>query len=83
MGDVYPLKVPSSASMTWSDSYRFNPRAVNRSLPNIIPYIPLAESSTWHFHVEISVAISSGKVNYIYTFLLVVILPTCVCHCIT
>ena len=46
-------------------------------------YLPLAELSTWKFHVMIFVALLSGKAKSILTFRLVVIIPACVCHCIT
>ena len=83
MGYVYPFKGPSSTSMTWSDNYIFNPNSVNIYLPRIISYLPLAESSTWKFHVTIVFALCSGKVKSILTFRLVVILPASVFYCIT
>ena len=46
MGVVDPLKVPSPASMTRSENFKFNPNCVNIYHPNIISYLPLAESST-------------------------------------
>ena len=73
------------------DNFRFNPNYVNRFIPKIISYLPLADSFTWQFHVTIFVALSfvtifvalsSGNVKSIFIFILVVILPSCVCHCI-
>ena len=42
---VEPLKGPPSASITRSESFEFNNNYVNMSLPTIISYLPLAESS--------------------------------------
>ena len=81
-GAVDPLKRSSSASITWSYSFRFELKAVNRYLPQIMSYLSLTESSTWKFHVTISVALSSNKAKFILTFRLLVILTACVCHCI-
>ena len=36
MGSIDPLKGPSSASMTWSENYIFNPKFVNISMPKIV-----------------------------------------------
>ena len=80
---VDPLKFPSSALMTSSDSFKFNPSYVNRSCPNIILYIPLAESSTRHLYVTTFVALSIVKVKYILALRLVVILSACTCPYIT
>ena len=80
---VDPFKVPSFALVMWSDNFIFNHNAVNISLLKIISYIPLSETSIWQFHVTIFVALNSGQVRYILTFIFVVILPACVCHCIT
>ena len=46
MGAVDPLKVPSSAPITCSEKLRYNPNYVNISLPKIMLYLHLAESST-------------------------------------
>ena len=46
MGVVYPLKGPSSALMTLSEIFKFNPNYVNIYCPKIISYLPLADSST-------------------------------------
>ena len=82
MGGVEPLKVPPPASMAWSDNFRFNPKVVNISLPKIIEYLPLEDSSTWTFHVTVFVTLISGKVKSTLTFRLLVIVPADVCHCI-
>ena len=82
MGVVDLLKGPSSASMKWSDNFWFNHNSVNRYLPKIISYLPLAESSTWKFHVTTFVVLSAGKLKYTLTLILVVIFPVCVLHCI-
>ena len=83
MGAVDPFKVSSSASMTCSENFKFNSKAGNKYRPNIIWYLPLEKSYTWEFHVIISIALSSGKVKSMLTLMLVVILPTCLCHCNT
>ena len=83
MGSNDTFKGLSSVSMTCSENYIFNTNAVIISVTKIILYFPLAESSTWQFHVTIFVALSSSKVKYILTFILVEISPTYVCHCIT
>ena len=83
MGVVDLLKCPSYSSMTRSDNFIFNPNSVHRYCPNIISYIPLAESYTWHFHVMTFVALSVGKVKSTLTLKLVVIFSVCVCHYIT
>ena len=80
MGVVYSLKFPSSALMTYSDNYIFNPNYFNRSRPKIISYLPLEELSTWHFHVTTLVALSAGKVKSTLNLRLVVIFPACLCH---
>ena len=36
IGSVDPIKGPSSASMTCSENFRFNPNSVHISLPKII-----------------------------------------------
>ena len=83
MDAVDPLRGPSSVSMTLSENFKFNPKAVNISLPKIMSYLPLAKSSTCQFHVMIFIALSLVNVKYIQTFRLAVIIPACVCHCIT
>ena len=81
MGVLYPLKGPSSASMTCSDNFKLNPNYVNRSCPKIISYLPLADSSTLYFHVTTFVSLSTIKVKYTLTLRLGVIFPACMCHC--
>ena len=46
MVTVDPIKGPSSALMMCSETFKFNPNYVNSSLPKIISYLPLVESST-------------------------------------
>ena len=46
MGTLDPLKVPSYASMILLENSKFNHKAVKISLPNIMSYMPLAESPT-------------------------------------
>ena len=83
MGEINPFKGPSYASMKCSENFILDPNYVNRSLPKIISYLPLAESHTWQFLVTIFIALSSGKVKYIINFMLVLVLPACVRHCIS
>ena len=83
MGIVDPLKGPPSDSMTCSDNFILNHNSVNISGPKIISYIPLADSSTLHFHITTFAELSVGKVKYTLTLRLVVIFPACVCHYIT
>ena len=75
---VYPLKFPSYALMTCSESFKFNPNFLNRSCPQIISYLPLAESSRWHFHVTTLVVLCAVKVKSTLTLILVVIFQACV-----
>ena len=82
MGVVDPLKGKSSALMTFSENFRFNPNYIDRYRTKIISYLPLAESSTWQFHVTKFVALSASKVKSILTLKSVVIFPACVFHCI-
>ena len=83
MGVVDPLKDPSSAPMTWSDNFKFNPNYVNRSCPKNISCLPLVESSAWNFHVMTFSTLSAGKVKSTLTLRLEVISPQYLCHCIT
>ena len=83
MGAVDPFKGSSYALVTCSDNFIFNPNYFDIYLTNIMSYLPLVESSTCQFHVTVFVALSSVKVKSILTFRLVVILPACVCNCIT
>ena len=61
--------------MTFSENLRSSPSAVSRSLPRIRLYLPLVDLSTWHFQVNILVAINSGKQKSIFTFFEVVKFP--------
>ena len=47
--------------MTWSDNFKFNPNSVNKYFPKIISYLPLAQPSTWHFHVMKFVVINARR----------------------
>ena len=62
--------------------FKFNPNYVIISCPEIILYLTLSDSSTWHFHVTTFIAISAVKVKSTLTLILVVIVPACMCHCI-
>ena len=53
MGADDPLKGTLYDLMTWSENFRFNPNDVDRSLPKVIAYMLLAESSTRKLHVTI------------------------------
>ena len=83
MGVVKPLKVPSSALITFSVTIKFNPNCVNRYCPNTILYPPLADSSTFHFNITEFVELSAVKVKSNFTLILVVMFPAYVCHCVT
>ena len=82
MGVVDALKSPSSASMTCLENFEFNLNYVKIFRPKIISYLPLADSSTWHFHAMPFSMLSVGKAKSTLTLRLVVILPACMCHCI-
>ena len=83
MGAVTPLKGKSSASMTRSNFFRFNHKYINISLPNIMSYLRLLESSTWTFPVTFFLATISGRIKSILNFRLVVIIRAFMCHWIT
>ena len=46
MGDIDPFKGPSYAWMKRSGNFIPHPTSVNISLPKIMSYLPLAETST-------------------------------------
>ena len=49
--------------MTLSDSFKFNPKAVNRYQPKIMSYLTLAKSSTCKFHITLFFAkFRQGKI---------------------
>ena len=75
---LYPLKCPSYALMTCSESLNLILIFVNSSCPQIISYLPLAESSRWHFHVTTLVVLCAVKVKSTLTLILVVIFQACV-----
>ena len=83
IGAVDPLKVPLSASMMWSENFKYNPYSFIISFNKIALYLTLAESFTWHFHITTFAALRSGKVKSTSTLILVVILPSCMCQVIT
>ena len=83
IGSISPIKGPSYASMTCLEIFRFISNYVNRFLPKIMSYLPLADSSTWHFHVTTLVTISAGKISSTSTLWLIVMFPVYVFHCIT
>ena len=64
------------------ESFIFHTNSVHISLPNVMLYLYLVESNTWNFYVTIFVALNPGRVWNILTFVLVVRIPPCVCHCI-
>ena len=76
MGVVYPLKVPSTALMTYLEIFKFTRISVHRYRLNIISF-------TWRFQITVFVALSAGKVKSTLNLYLVVIFLACVCHCIT
>ena len=82
MGVEELLKGPSSVLMTCSKHFRFDHNYVNRSFPKIILYLPLAKSSTWKSHVTTFIAKSGSKLESILTLGVVMILLSCVLHCI-
>ena len=82
MGVVAPIKGPSSALMTCSGNFIFDPNYVNRYHPKIISYLPLVDSSTGYLHVTAFVALSAGKVKSTLTLMSVVIFLSCLCYCI-
>ena len=77
------LKGPPPPPMTCSEFFKFITYAVDRYLPKIILYLLLVESYTRNSHTTTLVSISSGKMKFVLTFRLVVILTDCVFHCIT
>ena len=80
MGDYHPSYVTSPSIMTFSENLRSSPSAVSRSLPRIIPYLPLVYLLTWHFHVTILVVLNSGKQKSIFTFFEVLNFPDWIYH---
>ena len=75
MGDDHPLYGPSPPIMTFLENLRSSPNVVIGSLPRIISYLPLVDSSTWYFHVTILVQLNSGKKQSIFTFFKAVNFP--------
>ena len=83
MGVADSSKGPSSASITCSENFKFNPNYVNRYFTKILSCLTLEESSTWYFHVTNVFALSSGKMKSTLTLISVVTFSACVCHYIT
>ena len=63
------------------ENFGFIPNGVNISLPNIMSYLPIAESSIWWFHVKVFFVISSDKSKSSLIFRYVVILIAFMFHC--
>ena len=63
----HPPYVPSPPIMMLSENLISSPNAVSRFLPRIILYLPLVNFLTWHFHVNIFVALNSGKQKSTFT----------------
>ena len=80
MGAAHPWHCYSPKSMVFVENFRSIPSLVSRSLLIIISYLPALESSTWHFHVTIFIALRTGKDNYTFTIQLFVVFPACVLH---
>ena len=78
-----PLKVPSPAPRMCLEKFRFNTNDVNISIPKILLYLLLVESPTWQYYIKINLALNSGHLKYILTFILGVRLPDWIFHCIT
>ena len=58
-----PFKVPSSASMTFSERFRFNLNYDNRSLPKIIPYLTFKYESPYY----LSIGIKNLQVSFLWS----------------
>ena len=69
--------------MTLSEKIRFSISAISRYLPRIILYLQLMDSSLWHLHVTIFVALNSDKQKSIFTFLEVVKFPLLISHLVS
>ena len=76
MGDKNPSYGLSAPIITFSSNLRSSLNAVSSSLPRIISYLPLVDSSTWHFHITILVALNNGNQKSMFIFFEVVNLPS-------
>ena len=68
----HPSYGPLPPDIMRLENIRSNTREVCKSLPRIMSYLTLAESSILHFHVVIFVALNSGSQNSTITFFNVV-----------
>ena len=66
--------------MTRLENLCYDPKWISKYLPKIIWYLPLVDSSMWHFHVTIFVALNSGRQNSTFTFFEVVNFLDCIFH---
>ena len=80
IGAEHPSYGPLPLFMTWLENLRYNPVVVSKYLPMITSYLLFVESSTWHFHITILVAIKFRKHNSTFTFFEVVKFPDWVSH---
>ena len=80
MGDKHPLYFPFPPIMAFSENLRSSHSVVSRSLPRIVSYLPLVDSSTWHVYVTISVALNYGKQKTMLPFFEAVNFPAWVSH---
>ena len=83
IGAEHPLCGPSLPCMVFSENFRSSPSVVSSSLPSIISYLPVVDSSTWHFHVMIFVALNSGKQKSMFNLFEVVNFPAWFSHIVS
>ena len=83
IGPEHPLYGPSPPIMTLSEHLIYIPNAVSRSQPRIISYLPPVDSSIWHFHVTISIALNSDRHRSTFALFEVVNFPACVYHIVS
>ena len=68
IGAEHPSYGTSPSIITLIEHLRSSPKAVSSYLLRIISYLLLVDSSMWHFHVTIFVALKSGTKNSTFTF---------------
>ena len=68
----HPFYGLSPPNMMCLENLSSSPSSISRYLPRIISYLLLVESSTWHFHVMIFVALNYGREKSTITISLVV-----------
>ena len=68
MDDKHPSYIPLWTMITLPENLRSSPSAVISSLPRIMLYLPLVDSSTWYFHVTIFFVPNFGRQKYTFTF---------------